>query len=132
MDMKPTKVLPKLLLFLQPNILEVLIPKHHHTSLGHEQCEFVLLCIGKLGELEPFNLGPDSGCQTSDLDAGIACLEQVRFGFVCFESTMNGLEWLDWRKSGGLVVHRQVVGILVSRVYISVEGGLQADSASGA
>lgn len=84
MDMQTTKVLPKLLLLLQPDVLEVLVSEHDHASLRHQERELVLLGIGELRELESFNLGPDPGCQTNDLDAGIASLEQVWFSFVCF------------------------------------------------
>jgi len=59
-----------------------LASEDHDASLGNEECEFVLLLIGQLGELKSFDFGPDSGSKLGDDNIGVIGFEEVRFGLV--------------------------------------------------
>lgn len=51
MNMETAEVLPELLLFLRPDVLEVLVAENYNTTLGDQQRELILLSIGQLGQL---------------------------------------------------------------------------------
>jgi hypothetical protein len=59
-----------------------LASENHDASLGNEECEFVLLLIGQLRELESFDFGSDSGSELGDDDVGVIGFEEVGFGLV--------------------------------------------------
>lgn len=48
MNMKRAKVPPKLLLLLDSNVLEILIPKDNNAALGNQQGQLVFLQVVQL------------------------------------------------------------------------------------
>jgi hypothetical protein len=83
MNVEPAKVLAKLLLLLDSDILEVLTPKHNHPPFGNQQRQLVLLIVRQLGELKTGDLRSNSGSELRDFDVWIAQPEKMRLGFVC-------------------------------------------------
>jgi hypothetical protein len=59
-----------------------LASENHNASLGNEECEFILLLISQLRELEAFDFGSNSGGKLGDDDVGVIGFEEVGFGLV--------------------------------------------------
>lgn len=83
MDVEPTKVLAKLLLLLDADVLEVLAPEHNHPPFRDQQRQFVLLVVRQLGELKAGNLRSNTWSELRDFDVRVAQSEEVRLGLVC-------------------------------------------------
>lgn len=77
MDVETAKVLAELLLLLGTNILEVLVTEDYNTTLGYQQGELVLLGVRELRQLQPGDLGADSGRQFCDLQARVVLEQKV-------------------------------------------------------
>lgn len=112
MDVESAKVLPKLLLFLRPNVLEILAAEDDYSSLCNQQRQLVLLGIAELAQLEPFDLSPDPGSELGDEDVWIVGCK-VRLCFVCESAFVNDLERLGEWEEGGIVINREVVSVFV-------------------
>jgi hypothetical protein len=77
MNMQLAKILAKLLLFLWPDVLEILATKDYNSSLSYQKREFILLSVTKLAELKTLDLGSNSGGQFSDGNIGITRIEEA-------------------------------------------------------
>jgi hypothetical protein len=81
-DVQFPKILPKFLLFLGPNVLEILAAENNHSSLCNQQSQLVLLCITELTQLETLDFGSDSGSKVCGSDIWIIGCKKVGLGFV--------------------------------------------------
>lgn len=111
--MESAKVLPKLLLFLRPNVLEILTAEDDYSSLCNQQSQFVLLGIAELAQLEPFDLSPDPGSELGDEDVWIVGCKKVRLCFVCESAFVNDLERLGEWEEGDIVINRELLSVFV-------------------
>jgi hypothetical protein len=82
MNMQFPKILSKFLLFLRPNVLEILAAENNHSTLRNQQSQLVLLCITELAQLETLDFGSDSGSKVYGRDIWIIGCKEVRLGFV--------------------------------------------------
>lgn len=83
MDMQRSKIPPKFLLFLNPNVLKVLVPEDHHTPLGNEQRQLVLLEVVELRELQAADLGADDGRELGHLEVRVLlAIQKIGLGLV--------------------------------------------------
>ena len=48
MNMKTTKILPKLLLFLRTNVFKVLVSENNYAPLCNQKGQFILLSVVQL------------------------------------------------------------------------------------
>lgn len=67
--MQRSKVPSKLLLFFNPDILEVLVTEDYDASFGDEKGEFVLLLVRQLRQLQATNLGANGWSNFGNLDS---------------------------------------------------------------
>lgn len=61
MHMKLAEILPKLLLLLWTNVLEILATEDHDSTFCDEQSELVSLLSGKLAQLKTFDFRANTG-----------------------------------------------------------------------
>lgn len=116
-DMQRPEIPPKLLLLLQPNVLEILIAEDDDAALGDEQRELVLLEVVELRELQPADLGADDGGKLVGLDGRAVLGEQVQLLLVGDEPAVVELEGLKGGEGGLFVVDGEV-----GRVFVLVGG----------
>ena len=116
-DMQRPEIPPKLLLLLQPNVLEILIAEDDDAALGDEQRELVLLEVVELRELQPADLGADDGGKLVGLDGRAVLGEQVQLLLVGDEPAVVELEGLKGGEGGLFVVNGEV-----GRVFVLVGG----------
>lgn len=116
-DMQRPEIPPKLLLLLQPNVLEILIAEDDDAALGDEQRELVLLEVVELRELQPADLGADDGGKLVGLDGRAVLGEQVQHLLVGDEPAVVELEGLKGGEGGLFVVDGEV-----GRVFVLVGG----------
>lgn len=83
MDLDFSKVLSQLQLLLRA---EVLVSEEDYTTLGDEQCQFILLFVVEIFELQADDLRTDVGGEVYDLLGGI---EEGLFVRVCSGSRID-------------------------------------------
>lgn len=113
MNVQRPKVPPKLLLPLNPNVLEVLVAEDHHAPLGDEQRELVLLRIAELRELQAADLGADDGCELGYLQGRVFSRQEVWLGLVGCSAAVREGEGLQGREVRLGVVDGEVGGVFV-------------------
>ncbi len=113
MNVKRPKVAPELLLLVDTDILEVLVPEDDDTTLGDQQRQLILLPVGKLRQLQTAHLGANYGCNLGHRKAGIILGEEVRLVLFGDKAAVVELEGQEGWKGGCLVVHWKLGTVLI-------------------
>jgi len=113
MDMQRSKVPPERLLLLDADVLEVLIAEDDDTALSDEECEFVLLEIVELGELQAADLGADDGGELCHLQVCVVLGEEVGLDLVGDQTAIVELKGLQGWEMRIFVVDREIVRVFV-------------------
>lgn len=83
MNVQRPKVPPKLLLLLNTNVFEVLVPEDHDATLGNEKGQLVLLEVVELRELQAADLSTNDGSELGDLEVWVLLgVEEIGLGLV--------------------------------------------------
>lgn len=115
MNVETTEVLAEFLLLLRSDILEVLVSEDHHTTLGYQQRELILLDVRQLGQLKPSDLSADTRCQFGGLHVRIVLGQKVWLCRIRVETTVLEVKQFGGRELGGGVIDgkvRRIFGLL--------------------
>ena len=111
--MESAKILPKCLLLLWPNVLEVLAAEDDHASFCDEQSQFVPLDIAQLAQLQSLDLRPDSRGELRDDHFRIVGREEVRLSFVGEGAFVDDFEGFCWREECDIIIDGEVLCVMV-------------------
>ena len=108
MNVKTSEIFTKLLLPRGPNIFEILVAKHYHSSLGDQESKFVLLHIAQSRQLQSRNFCPNSWCKVCDSHIRIVQFEQMWFFLICIKAAVMKIKTLSRTESSCVVIDWEI------------------------
>ncbi len=109
------KITAEFFLFLNANVLEILVTEDHNATLGNEKCKLVLLLVVQLGKLETADLGANDRRQFGHLEVRGVFGEQVWFLLFGYQSAVVELKGLESGKMRLLVINGKISGVFILR-----------------
>lgn len=113
MNMQWPEIFSKIFLLVWADIFKVLATENNHSPLSNEQGKFILLSVVQLRKLKTSNLSADNWSEFGDFELRVAAGKKGRLGFVCSQSAILKLEWLDRFKASLFVVDGEILMILI-------------------
>lgn len=113
MDVQRPKVAAKLLLLLDADILEVLVPENNNAPLGDEQRELVLLLVVELGQLDAADLGANDRRQFGYLEVRVVLGEKVWLLLSGHQPSVVELKGMESGKMSLLIVDGKIGRVFV-------------------